>query len=189
MNQPAQQAQGYAPKQATFGRRSGDYGRRSADMQRYDADPEVLSDDFSKLEMRDDDGGPNPPLPERKSSRPLANPNLFKPSINRNDSLGSGRKVSFQNGPPEEIKDMYTASSNTPARPVSATKSSKWQPLSTVDPSPVGDNDPFSLGDSDDDKDAKPIQLQDDEQDRLEKSTKEAMADGLGGEAKVSTEK
>ena len=157
-------------------------------MQRYDADPEVLSDDFSKLEMRDDDG-PNPPLPERKSSRPLANPNLFKPSVPRTNSQGSGRKVSFQNGPPEEIKDMYTASSNTPARPVSAAKSSKWQPLSTVDPSPVAENDPFSLGDSDDDKDAKPIQLQDDEQDRLETSTKEAMSEGIGGAAKDSAKK
>ena len=185
LNQPPQQAQGYAPpRQGSFGRRSGEYGRRSADMQRYDADPEVIGDDFSRLEMRDDEDGPNPPLPERKSSRPLANPNLFKSSAIRKDSPSSGRKVSFQNGPPEEIKDMYAAGSGTlPARPASATKSSKWQPISTVDPSPVAENDPFSLGDSDEERDAKPITLKDDDQQRLEKSTQEAMADSIGADA------
>ena len=167
MNQPAQPAQGYASAQGGFGRRSGDSGRRSADMQRYDADPQVISDDFSRLDMRDAE---NPPLPERKSTRPLANPNLFRPSVGpRMDSPSSGRKVSFQAGPPEEIGDMYR-SGTPPARPGSATKSSKWQPLSAVEPSPVTDNDPFSLGDSDDDaaaKDAKPIVMKDDADDLL----------------------
>lgn len=189
MKQPPQQAQGYAPRRGSFGRR-GDYARRSADMQRYDADPEVIGDDFSRLEMRDDENQPNPPLPERKSSRPLANPNLFKPNVGtaRKDSPSGGRKVQFQNGPPEEIKDMYTGSGTSPARPASATKSSKWQPLSMVDPSPVAENDPFSLGDSDDDKDAKPITLKDDDQERLEQSTQEAMKESIG-DAKGDTKK
>lgn len=156
-------------------------------MQRYDADPELIGDDFSRLEMRDEEDVPNPPLPERKSSRPLANPNLFKPNTPAapRDSSSSGRKVAFQSGPPEEIRDMYSGSGTTAApAPASATKSSKWQPLSTVDPSPVAENDPFSLGDSDDDKDAKPITLQDDEQERLERSTQEAMQESIGGDSK-----
>ena len=35
-------------------RRSGEYGRRSGDRERYDADPQVLSDDFGGLELRDE---------------------------------------------------------------------------------------------------------------------------------------
>lgn len=60
---------------------------------------------------------------------------------------------------------MYSASPKlSTAQPATNTnKSSKWQPLSAVEPSPVGENDPFSLGDSDDEKDAKPIVLKDDE--------------------------
>lgn len=34
-------------------------------------------------------------------------------------------------------------------------KASKWQPLSTADPDPVTDHDPFSLGDSDDEESKK----------------------------------
>lgn len=45
-------------------------------------------------------------------------------------------------------KDSYLATTT-------GGKTSKWQPLSTVEPSPIGDNDPFSLGDSEDEKDGK----------------------------------
>jgi hypothetical protein len=48
-------AQGYGGSQAYGGRRSGE-GRRSSDRHRYDADPQVLSDDFSALEMRGSEG-------------------------------------------------------------------------------------------------------------------------------------
>ena len=41
-------------------RRSGDMGRRSGDRERYDADPQVLSDDFSALELRDGEGEERP---------------------------------------------------------------------------------------------------------------------------------
>jgi hypothetical protein len=179
-SQPARPAQGYSTGQGSFGRRSGDMARRSADMQRYDADPQVIGDDFSRLEMRDGE------LPERRSSRPLANPNLFRPTaVTRTDSQGSGRKVSFQDGPPEEIKDMYSASSYTSTRQgTSANKSSKWQPLSVVEPSPIAENDPFSLGDSDDDKDAKPITLKDDEEDRLQNATAGATSESMGADTK-----
>lgn len=154
-------------------------------MQRYDADPQLIGDDFSKLDLKDGEA------PPRTSSRPLANPNLFKPSsamARKSSSPGSGRKVSFQDGPPEEIQDLYSASSNKPStnvQPPSSTKSSKWQPLSSVEPSPVTDNDPFSLGDSDDDKDAKPISLKDDEEDeRVKKAADQAMGDSISGTAK-----
>lgn len=161
-------------KQNRGQRASGEYVRRSADYGRYDADPQVISDDFSKLDLKD---GDHPP---RTSSRPTANPNLFK-SDRRDTSKGSGRKVSFQDGPPEEINDLYSSSSPKPATTTVQTtgtttgKSSKWQPLSSVEPSPVGDNDPFSLGDSDDEKDAKPITLKDTEKkdDSAETSVKE----------------
>lgn len=168
---PARPAQNYV-------RRSGEYGRRSADYARYDADPQVIGDDFSKLEVKD---GDHPP---RTSSRPMANPNLFKSTgEGRKSSPASGRKVSFQEGPPEEIHDMYSASpkpTTTVQPPQTTGKTSKWQPLSAVEPSPVGENDPFSLGDSDDEKDAKPITMKDEESDKLdvgaEAATKETTA-------------
>ena len=60
-------------------------------------------------------------------------------------------------------------------------KQSKWQPLSTVDPNPIGDNDPFSLGDSEDEKETKggdkAIKMEDSE--RLKQATADAMADSL----------
>ncbi len=67
--------------------------------------------------------------------------------------------MSFQDGPPEEI-DVYggppRAAKDAATTPASG-KQSKWQPLSSVDPNPVGegDNDPFSLGDSEDEKEVK----------------------------------
>ena len=160
-------------------------------MQRYDADPQLIGDDFSKLELKDGDA------PPRTSSRPLANPNLFKPSsalARKSSSPGSGRKVSFQPGPPEEIRDMYSGSpkptmtTTQTQQPASTAKSSKWQPLSAVDPSPVTDNDPFSLGDSDDEKDAKPITLKDDDEDeQVKKATNEAINDSIGADAKAAS--
>ena len=175
-------------KQNRGQRSSGEYQRRSADYSRYDADPQVIGDDFSKLDLKD---GDHPP---RTSSRPVANPNLFR-SDRRDTSKGSGRKVSFQDGPPEEIKDMYSSSSKPPTVSAQTTgttaattgKTSKWQPLSTVDPSPVGDHDPFSLGDSDDEKDAKPITLQDTENDK--KTEESSSKDITPKKATVETEK
>lgn len=64
--------------------------------------------------------------------------------------------MSFHEGPPVEIgtQDTPERAKQTPPPPTGA-KSSKWQPLAAVDPSPVDEHDPFSLGDSDDEKDAK----------------------------------
>jgi hypothetical protein len=125
--------------------------------------------------------------PAHRSTRPLANPDLFKPTPAAPRS-SDGRKVSFQGGPPEEI-DIYGNSPKvTPAKgnaPPSG-KQSKWQPLSTVDPSPIGDtdNDPFSLGDSEDEKESKDRvggkEIKMDDAERLKKAAAEAMADSIG---------
>ncbi|KAE8379442.1 hypothetical protein BDV26DRAFT_291312 [Aspergillus bertholletiae] len=138
-------SQGYRNGGDAQTRRSGELGRRSGDRERYDADPQVLSDDFSALEMRDTEAPPPRP------PRPLANPGLYKTSSPSPDR----RKVSFQEGPPTEIGgNLYDASESSRHPPMGG-KPSKWQPLSTVEPSPVGDHDPFSLGDSEDEKDTK----------------------------------
>lgn len=165
-------------------RRSNEYGRRSADYNRYDADPQVIGDDFSKLNLKD---GEHPP---RTTSRPAANPNLFRTDSERRKSSPGNRKVSFQEGPPEEIKDMYSASPKPSAvqLPANTNKSSKWQPLSTVEPSPVGENDPFSLGDSDDEKDAKPIVLKDDEDSKQVTGTTSSPAAAEAGSKKATVE-
>lgn len=118
-------------------------------------------------------------------ARQSQNPNVFRPpppSVSPKPS--DGRKVAFKEDT-EEI-DIYSASPRNSAKDASSTggKTSKWQPLSTVEPSPIAENDPFSLGDSDDDKDAKEkpdkggIKM-DDSEERLRKAAAEAMADSL----------
>lgn len=165
-----------APRQSNFGRRSGDYPRRSADHDRYDADPQVLGDDFTNLELRDHDA------PPRRSSRPLANPDLFKPTPARPQS-NTGRRVSFQDGPPEEIgiQQRPTSPPDPTKRPSSGAsgKSSKWQPLAAVDPDPVADHDPFSLGDSDDEE-TKKKDIKSEDTERLKQAAAEAMAGDIG---------
>lgn len=125
---------------------------------------------------------------QRRSSRPLANPDLFKPTPPRPQSTQSGRRVSFQDGPPEEIDIHYPKSRDPINRPSSGTggKSSKWQPLAPVDPSPVADHDPFSLGDSDD-EDAKKKDFKADDSERLKQAPAEAMSDEVDsrGEKKL----
>ncbi|KAI9734823.1 MAG: ubiquitin-binding protein cue5 [Cirrosporium novae-zelandiae] len=179
------QNQGF--QNAQYGnRRSGEMGRRSVsgDYQRYDADPKVLSDDFSGLELRDAEAI-NATAESRRSHRPLANPDLFKPTP---PAPQSNRRVSFQDGPPDEINDLYSGSSDPAKRSSSATRSSKWQPLSTVDPSPVAEHDPFSLGDSDDEKEAKSKDLKAEDTERLKKAAAEAMAEGIGNKGSMSME-
>lgn len=92
--------------------------------------------------------------------------------------------MSFQDGPPEEI-DIHYPKSPSPQPPSSGAKSSKWQPLAAVDPNPVADHDPFSLGDSDDEetkkKDANP-----NDGEKLEKAAAEAMSGHIGGEEAAS---
>ncbi|KAL9601319.1 MAG: hypothetical protein Q9219_002614 [cf. Caloplaca sp. 3 TL-2023] len=178
--QPPPAASAYnagGPRQANFGRRSGDYPRRSADHDRYDADPQLLGDDFTNLQLKDHDSAP-----PRQSSRPLANPDLFKPTPPRPQS-NTGRRVSFQNGPPEEIgiQQRPTSPPDPTKRPSSGAsgKSSKWQPLASIDPDPVADHDPFSLGDSDDEE-TKKKDIKSEDSERLKKAAAEAGGDDLG---------
>ena len=117
--------------------------------------------------------------PPRRSSRPLANPDLFKPTPPRPQS-GNGRRVSFQEGPAEEIDTRYRASPDFTKQPASGGgKSSKWQPLSAIDPSPVADHDPFRLVDSDDEE-SKKKDVRADDSNRLKQATAEAIADDIG---------
>ncbi|KAL8911126.1 MAG: hypothetical protein Q9171_003664 [Xanthocarpia ochracea] len=176
---PPPAASGYnaaTSRPSAFGRKSGEYARRSADRDRYDADPQVLGDDFTNLHLKDNDA------PPRRSSRPLANPDLFKPTPARPPS-NNGRRVSFQDGPPEEIgvQQRPTSPPNLSKRPSSGTsgKPSKWQPLASVDPDPVADHDPFSLGDSDDEE-VKKKEGKIDDSIQLKHAAADLTADGVG---------
>ncbi|KAI1802727.1 hypothetical protein F4811DRAFT_528207 [Daldinia bambusicola] len=165
-----------------FGRRSGEGSRRSADYHRYDADPQVLSDDFAGMRLRPDGSS---------QDRPSSNPSIYRPPPSTSPKP-EGRKVAFKEGV-EDI-DQYSASPRIPPKDSSSTpppgKQSKWQPLSTVEPNPITDNDPFSLGDSEDEKDTKEkngggIKMEDTE--RLKQATADAMSDSLvGGSGKTS---
>lgn len=154
----SQSEQLYGIRKSAEQRRSADT-RRSADHNRYDADNRVLGDDFAQLEMRDND--PN----QRSNSRPSANPDLFKPT-----------PVSPpQSGPVDEVDALYRNPS-----PNNQGKSSgkKWQPLTSVAPHPETDeHDPFSLGDSDDEDNAKTKDLNPEDTQRLKKAAEAKAAD------------
>jgi hypothetical protein len=85
--------------------------------------------------------------------------------------------VSFQNGPPEEIDDLYSGPPKASKQQTSSGKSSKWQPLSAVEPSPVAENDPFSLGDSDDDKEMRAKENRSDETEKPTTATAGSVGD------------
>jgi hypothetical protein len=160
-----------------MGRPTRDQTRRSNDYDRYDADPELLSDDFAGMKFNSDGTPVN-----NSGNRGYGNPNLFKPPPpSKSPKPNDGRRVAFA----ETVEDIdaYNASPKIPPKdaPPSSGKASKWQPLSTVEPSPIAENDPFSLGDSDDERDAKDkkeIKLEDKDE-VLRKATADAMADSL----------
>ncbi|KAG8528099.1 uncharacterized protein KY384_007015 [Bacidia gigantensis] len=171
---PAVPAQNYTQPNTYGSRRSSEFGRRSTDRERYDADPQVIGDDFAGLHLHD-----NEAHPERRSSRPQANPDLFKPTPR--PPSNAGRRVSFQDGPPEEIDIHYPKSPSPLNRPGSGAggKNSKWQPLAAADPSPVAEHDPFSLGDSDDEE-SKKNDVKSEDTERLKQAAAEAMAGDIG---------
>ncbi|KAF5598441.1 CUE domain-containing protein [Fusarium pseudocircinatum] len=155
-------------------RRPGESSRRSGDYDRYDADPQVLSDDFAGMKFSSD-GTP--------VNRPMANTGMYKPPPpSTSPKPSNGRRVGFKEET-EEI-NMYDSSPRVPpkdAAPASGTRGSKWQPMSAVEPSPIAENDPFSLGDSEDERETHQ-KIKDDKTDdseRLKKATAEAMADSL----------
>ncbi|CCU77273.1 unnamed protein product [Blumeria hordei] len=129
-------------------RRSNEDVRRSGDYNRYDADPQVLGDDFAGIQMNSDGTLARPiidRIPDQKLFEPQ--PSIAKVSDNRTTS-GQGI-VSSE-------KDIYNASLKPTVNPA-PTKQSKWQPLSSAKSKVAGeaDNDPFSLGDSEDEKEVK----------------------------------
>ncbi|KAM0723225.1 hypothetical protein Q7P37_001425 [Cladosporium fusiforme] len=113
-------------------RKSAEQPRRSVEQQRYDADPHVLDDEeFSCLELRDEEAPPAPP----------PNPDLFKPQPPKPP----------QTGPVDEVEHAEKSSSAA-----GTSNPKKWQPLTSITPAPEEDNDPFALGDSDNDNEAAP---------------------------------
>ncbi|KAK7620785.1 hypothetical protein IWX48DRAFT_550551 [Phyllosticta citricarpa] len=159
--------QNFGPSQSDqlHGIRKSAEGRRSADRERYDADPRVLGDDFSALELRDNEG------PQTRTNRPTANPDLFKPT-----------PKPPQSGPVDEVDAIYRQPS-----PVSKTK--KWQPLTSVAPNPeADDHDPFSLGDSDDEQESKTKDLKSEDSERLKKAAAETEANGEGSKSPPAEE-
>ncbi|KLO86687.1 Uncharacterized protein LW93_11469 [Fusarium fujikuroi] len=155
-------------------RRPGESSRRSGDYDRYDADPQVLSDDFAGMKFSSD-GTP--------VNRPMANTGMYKPPPpSTSPKPSNGRRVGFKEET-EEI-NMYDSSPRVPpkdAPPATGTRGSKWQPMSAVEPSPIAENDPFSLGDSEDERETHQKTKDDktDDSERLKKATAEAMADSL----------
>ncbi|KAF2268684.1 hypothetical protein CC78DRAFT_575665 [Lojkania enalia] len=163
--QSSQQRQNFGPSQSDqlYGIRKSVESRRSADRERYDTDNRVLGDDFEALELRDDEGPT-----QTRSNRPLANPDLFKPT-----------PVSPpQSGPVDEVDALYRNPS--PANQPGKTGGKKWQPLTSVAPHPEPDeHDPFSLGDSDDDE-AKAKDIKPEDTERLKKTASENKVESTG---------
>lgn len=140
--------------------------RRSTEAQRYDADPHELGEEeFERLELRDDEAPP--PQPPRNSSRKTANPDLFK-----------SQPRPPQSGPVDEVDAIERKLSGKDA--TDSDKSKKWQPLTSVAPHPEDDNDPFSLGDDDDDKE-KTDDLRKEDTDRLKEAARNSISGASGG--------
>lgn len=97
---------------------------------------------------------------QQRSSRPTANPDLFKPT-----------PVSPpQGGPVDEVDALY---SNPSSNNQGKSGGKKWQPLTSVAPHPEPeDHDPFSLGDSDD-EDHKTKDTNPEDTERLKKAAAE----------------
>lgn len=142
--------------------------RRSTEANRYDADPhEFDADEFERLELRDDEAPP--PMPPRTSSRKSANPDLFKP-----------QPKPPQSGPVDEVDAADRRTSGGDGE-----KSKKWQPLTSVQPNPEEDNDPFSLGDDDDEKE-KGEDLRKDDSDRLKEKARTSIQAGANAPPTLS---
>ena len=145
----------------------------------------MIGDDFTGLQLHDDETRKSflqysflflkcTAAPPQRLNRPLVNPDLFKSS--------SERKVSFQESR-QDTNDLYDASPDPTKRPASTGSRSKWQPLAAVDPDPVQEHDPFSLGDSDEEE-SKKKDLKPEDSERLKQATAEAMADTIGADQK-----
>lgn len=119
-----------------------------------------MTGDFDQLELRDDEE-----QPPAKPARPQANPDLFKST-----------PQPPQSGPVDEVDALYSrpGPTNRQPSPVSG-KSKKWQPLTSTGLNPdVEEDDPFALGDSEDEDKKKDIM--EDATARLKKSASNAEA-------------
>jgi hypothetical protein len=129
--------------------------RRSTEAQRYDADPhEFQEEEFERLELRDEENAPPPAMPPRTSSRKAPNPDLFK---------------STPNAPSGPIDEVDAADRGDD-------KAKKWQPLTSVQPHPEDDNDPFSLGDDDDGEKGEDLRKEDSA--RLKEKARNSISTG-----------
>ncbi|GAM86402.1 hypothetical protein ANO11243_044160 [Dothideomycetidae sp. 11243] len=147
---PDQHSEWPRPDPASRTRRSGDY----------DADPRELGDDFTSLELRDDEA------PPPKPARPAANPDLFKPT-----------PAPPQSGPVDEVDAAERRSAQG-----GGGAQKKWQPLTAVAAQPEpDDDDPFSVGDSDDDKESKTKDVREADTARLKEAARKSISEG-GGE-------
>jgi hypothetical protein len=95
-------------------------------------------------------------MPPRRPSRPLANPSLFKPMPPPPQSgpVDEVDAVLYDSGSRNSPMANRSGLSTSPGSAPGSTRSKKWQPLTSLAPVDVDgddDNDPFSLGDSDDD--------------------------------------
>jgi hypothetical protein len=102
--------------------------------------------------------------PEKPPRRPLANPDLFKPT-----------PVAPQSGAVDEVEALYRQPTPTKQQRTAETgKPTKWQPLTSIAPNPeTEDHDPFSLGDSED-EDAKTKDVKAEDTERLKKAAAES---------------
>ncbi|KAM0409612.1 hypothetical protein HYE67_009530 [Fusarium culmorum] len=180
-------------------RRPGESSRRSGDYERYDADPQVLSDDFAGMKFSSDGSEYHKHNAPKQvltilapMNRPMANTGTYKPPPpSTSPKPSNGRRVGFKEET-EEI-NMYDSSPRVPPKDAapSGTRGSKWQPMSAVEPSPIVENDPFSLGDSEDERETHPKPKDDktDDSERLKKATAEAMADSLAESKETGAKK
>ncbi|KAM0697316.1 hypothetical protein Q7P36_003387 [Cladosporium allicinum] len=171
---PARQNFGPSQTEQMYGiRKSAEHApRRSVEQQRYDSDPHVLDDsEFSRLELRDDEAPPA--QPPRTSSRLPTNPDLFKP-----------QPKPPQSGPVDEV-DAFDRN-NPSSTPNNNPNAKKWQPLTSVAPAPEEDNDPFALGDDDDDiNNSKTDDLRKEDTERLKNAARASISAGSGEGAKL----
>ncbi|KAF2863928.1 WD40 repeat-like protein [Piedraia hortae CBS 480.64] len=158
---PSSQRQNFGPsqRQQLHGVQKSASGRRSTEAQRYDADPHELDPTtFDRLELHDDEAPSPPPKPPRTSSRTAAT------------EEGSSAVRPPQKGPVDEVE---AADPND--------KSRKWQPLTAVAPHPEDDNDPFSLGDDEDDVKDKTEDIRKEDSERLKQQARKSSSAGVSG--------
>lgn len=160
----------------------------------YDADHRVLGDDFAGMKLSRGGMWPLNKVKCHGKTDILPGPALRTSSNqapyrqhSNSPRPGDSRRVNFKE-PSEEV-NMYDSSPKVPPKdaPPKQGKTSKWQPLAEVEPAPMGEMDPFSLGDSDEEKDGKDKtkdsketrEAGSDDNERLRKAAAEAMSDSL----------